>query len=66
MFRNDAEVLENWKHGCKSNLGIEKQDTCLKHVKGLIVATRCLCVENLCFPDEPLGWLEKCNVPAAE
>lgn len=66
MFQNDAEVLESWKHGCKSNPGIEKRDLHLKHVKGLIVGTRCLCVENLCFPDEPLDLLEKHDVPAVE
>lgn len=66
MFQNYAELLESWKHDCKSNLGIEKQDLCLKYVKGLIVVTRCLCVENLCFPDEPLGLLEKPDVPAVE
>lgn len=59
MFQNDAELLKSWKRCCKSNPGIEKWNLCLKCVKGLIVITRCLCVENLCFPDESLGLLEK-------
>lgn len=56
--------LESWKCGCKSNLG--KRNLCLNHVKGLIVLTSCLHVENLCFRDGPSGLLGKYDVSAVE